>query len=283
MSGLVILCLVCGLVTVGFILIDPSGVTTEDIASSLSLSDPIDTSEPAALSQPLSTVALGTPLPTATVTPTPTPLPTPTITSTPPGSTPVAVESAAGWSFEGVRIQPDPDLGGLTIYGEAINGSGAAQSILGLQSTIYDLQGQEIPKEIIDDYWPIETVPDGGRIPFELTLLGPSQADRVELQIVTEPGNQPPRTDFELFDLEGADVETEFCVTGRARNLGQPLDSYLIAVAVLYDQDERVINWGLGYQSAPADLTGEATVVVSACAERFNNVVARYELRAWGE
>jgi hypothetical protein len=44
-----------------------------------------------------------------------------------------------------------------------------------------------------------------------------------------------------------------------------------------------VINWGIGYQPAPADWTGHKTVVVSACAERYNQNVARYELRAWGE
>jgi hypothetical protein len=56
-----------------------------------------------------------------------------------------------------------------------------------------------------------------------------------------------------------------------------------MVVAVLDDEDDRVINWGIGYQPAPANLTAEETVVVSACAERFNNLVARYELRAWGE
>jgi hypothetical protein len=225
---------------------------------------------------------LGTPLPTETPTATPTPLPTPTITPTPPGSTPVAVAPAEGWTFEGVRIQPDPGLGDLLVYGEAINSSGAPQRILGLQAALYDSQGQSLDLQVTDDYWPIETVPAEGRMPFELTVIGPSQADRVELQIETEPG-QPPRTDFELTEVEGQEREADYCVTGRARNLGQPLDSYLMVVAVLYDDDDRVINWGIGYQPASATPIGDDTVVVSACAERFFHTVARYELRAWGE
>ena len=119
-------------------------------------------------------------------------------------------------------------------------------------------------------------------MPFELTVLGPSQADRVELQIATEPGNAP-RTDFELSNIKGMEQETDYCVTGRARNLGQPLNEYLMTVAVLYDDDDRVINWGIGYQPADNAPVGDETVIVSACAERFNNVVARYDLRAWGE
>lgn len=213
---------------------------------------------------------------------TPTPAPTATVTPTPPGSTPVAVEPAGDWTFEGVRIQPDLGLGDLTVYGEAINNSDVPQRILGLQSALYDSQGQAIIPKETSDYWPIETVPPGGRMPFELTVTGPTEADRVELQIATETGDQPPRLDFELTELEGIQTESEYCVKGSVRNLGQPLDSYLMVVAVLYDDDDRVINWGIGYQPASADLVGDETVAVSACAERFNQIVARYELRAWG-
>jgi hypothetical protein len=226
---------------------------------------------------------LGTPLPTETPTATATPTATPTVTPTPLASTPVAVEPAEGWTFEGVRVQPDPGLGGLLIYGEAINNSGAPQSILGLQGTFYDAQGGAITPQKISDYWPIETVPPGWRMPFELTLIGPTAVDRVELRVTTEESDEPLRTDFEVSQLTGADVESEFCVTGRARNLGQPLDRFLMVVGVLYDADGRVINWGTGYQRATADLTGDNTVVVSACAQRYNHNVARYELRAWGE
>jgi hypothetical protein len=153
------------------------------------------------------------------------------------GSTPVAVEPAEGWTFEGVRVQPDAALGGLVIFGEAINGSGKPQRILGLQGTPYDAQGGTIAPEETSDYWPIETVPPGWRMPFELTLIGPTAVDRVELQVTTEGSDEPLRTDVEVSELKGADVEAEFCVRGSARNLGQPPDAYLMAVAVLYDGD----------------------------------------------
>jgi hypothetical protein len=226
---------------------------------------------------------LGTPLPTETPTATATATATPTVTPTPLASTPVAVAPAEGWTFEGVRVQPDPGLGGLLIYGEAINDSTSPQNMLGLQGTFYDAQGRAITPEKTSDYWPFETVPPGWRMPFELTLIGPSAVDRVELQVTAEETDRPLRTDFEVSDLEGADVEDDFCVTGRARNLGQPLNRFLMVVAVLYDADGRVINWGIGYQPAPADLTGDNTVVVSACARRYNHNVAHYELRAWGQ
>jgi hypothetical protein len=220
---------------------------------------------------------------TLTPTATPTPLPTATITPTPPGSTPVPVEAAAGWTFEGVRLQPDPHLGGLLIYGEAINNTGSPQRILGVLGTYYDVDGALVIPEEISDYWPIETVSPGWRMPFELTLIGPVALDRVALQVNGEVSDNPLRTDFELSQLEGVQGDDEYCVIGRVRNPGQALDSYLMAVAVLYDDDDRVINWGIGYQPVPENLVGDETVMASGCAEHYGNVVARYDLRAWGE
>jgi hypothetical protein len=195
----------------------------------------------------------------------------------------VAVEPAAGWTFEGVRVQVDAALGGLLIYGEAINNTAAPQRILGLLGTYYDAQGGAITPQESSDYWPIETVPPGWRMPFELTLIGPTAVDRVELQVTTEDSDEPLRTDLELSELAGAPSDDEYCVIGRARNLGQPLESYLMVAVVLYDSEERVINWGIGYQPAQDSLVGDETAAVSACAEHYNQVVARHELLAWGE
>ena len=75
----------------------------------------------------------------------------------------------------------------------------------------------------------------------------------------------------------------EYCVTGRVRNPGQPLNIYLMAVAVLYDSQDQVINWGIGYQPASDNLVGDETAAVSACAEHFSQVVTRHELRVWGQ
>jgi hypothetical protein len=212
-----------------------------------------------------------------------TPLPGPTMTPIPADSTPVSVQPAEGWSFEGVRLQPAPDLGGLLVYGEAINDSGGPQRILGLQGIFYDAQGGEIAPEEISEYWPIETVPQGWRMPFELTLIGPPAIDRLDLQLITEASDEPLRSDLELSQLEGAEQSGEYCVQGQVRNPGSPLEAYLMVVTVLYDADDGVINYGVGYQPASAELTGDATAVVSACADTMGLPVARYEMRAWGE
>jgi hypothetical protein len=184
--------------------------------------------------------------------------------------------------FEGVRIQPDQSLGGLTVYGEALNNSGVPQRILGLQAALYDSQGQSLNLEVIDDYWPIETVPPEGRMPFELTMIGPSQADRVELQISTEPGSESLRAGLGISDLEGQESNEEFCVWGQIRGPEPPLAEYAMVAVVLYDDDDRVINWGIGYRPAES-FEGQESVQIGACAEHFFNAVARYELRAWGE
>jgi hypothetical protein len=194
----------------------------------------------------------------------------------------VAVAPAGGWAFEGVRIQPDPGLDSLLVYGEAINNSGVPQRILGLQAALYDSQGQSLNLEVTDDYWPIETVPSEGRMPFELTVIGPTEADRVELEIITEPGSESLRTGLEFSDLEGREGDEDFCVWGQIRGPEPPLAEYAMVAVVLYDDDDRVINWGVGYQPAEA-FEGQESVQIGACAERYNHLVARYELRAWGE
>jgi hypothetical protein len=240
---------------------------------------------PAEPDEPLpstATLILGTPTPTWTPKPTPTPTTTPTITPTPPGSTPVAVEAAEGWSFEGVRVQPGPELRWLLVYGEAVNQSGASQSVLGIQGTFYDAQGQPLTLDDYDEYWPMETLPDGGRMPFELTLYGPTAVDRVDLQISTEPGDEALRTDLEVTEVEGQENDENFCVAGQVRRPEPPLAAYAMVVAILYDADDRVINWGMGYEPANA-FEGQEAVRMFACVERYNHVVARYELRAWGE
>ena len=220
---------------------------------------------------------------TLTPTSTKTPAPTATVTPTPPGSTPMAVEPDAGFTFEGVRIQPDQGSESLLIYGEAVNNTSAALRILGIDGTYFDAEGGAISPQEVSDYWPIESVPPGWRMPFELTLSGITLVDRVELQVITEDSDNSLRTDLAISEVEGTLHDGEYCVLGSVRNPGQPLTSHIMVVGVLYDEQDQVINWGIGYQPAPENLTGDESVVASACAEHFNHIVDRYELRAWGE
>lgn len=282
-SVIALACLTCGLIAVTIVVGTRLGITSQLTASVFTSNSPQSYGSRAVVDRPSGTTEVTTVQGTSLPLLTPTPFPSPTATPTPPGSTPVAVQPANGWSFEGVRIQPDPGLGGLVVYGEAVNSAGSPQRILGLQGTYFDASGQPITPKDISDYWPIETVLNGERMPFELTLIGPTTIERVDLQVVTESSSELPRTDFELSNIEGSEQETDYCVTGQARNVGQPLTEYLMVVAVLYDGDDRVINWGIGYEPAANVPVGDKTVVVSACAERFNRIVARYELRAWGQ
>ena len=283
-----VLALMCGLAILAYVVAVLLGLVSPPSLGglpSLSGSGAPQATAPVAAA-PLPPTATGAPgEPAATLilgTPTPTPTTTPTITPTPPGSTPVAVEAAEGWSFEGVRVQPGPDLRWLLVYGEAVNQSGASQSVLGIQGTFYDAQGQPLTLDDYDEYWPMETLPDGGRMPFELTLYGPTAVDRVELQISTEPGDEALRTDLEITEVEGQENDENFCVAGQVRRPEPPLAHHAMVVAILYDADDRVINWGMGYEPANA-FEGQEAVRMFACVERYNHVVARYELRAWGE
>ena len=68
---------------------------------------------------------------------------------------------------------------------------------------------------------------------------------------------------------------------GRLRNLGDQINAYLLVVAVLYDDQDRVINYSDDYQRFP-DGPASDTTGFDVCVNPLEQNVARYELRAWG-
>ncbi|HXV42119.1 MAG TPA: hypothetical protein VEC96_03585 [Anaerolineae bacterium] len=66
------------------------------------------------------------------------------------------------------------------------------------------------------------------------------------------------------------------------RNPSGPLSSYLMVVAILYDSQDRVINFGNYHQPAPTALVGDQMMDFEICVDPLDQTVTRYELRAWG-
>jgi hypothetical protein len=53
-------------------------------------------------------------------------------------------------------------------------------------------------------------------------------------------------------------------------------------MAVLYDDQDRVINYSDDYQRFPEGLVKDTTADFDVCVNPLEQTVTRYELRAWG-
>jgi hypothetical protein len=170
------------------------------------------------------------------------------------------------------------------VHGDIINNTDAAQQLEHISGTLYDAGGQLIADdESIADFWPIDVVPPGQRAAFRLIVEGVQSAAQFSLSVEAEPSGRPTRQDFEFLSPESWREEAEYCVAGRLRNPGGALQRNLLIVLVLYDDQDRVVNFGDYYESSPESLAGGQTLDFEVCADEFNQDIARYELRAWGE
>ena len=211
------------------------------------------------------------PTPTATETPTPTASPPPTVTPLP-----------EGWVFSGAQISSESEEEGLRLYGEVINNTGSSQELFFISGTFYDAQGQPLPDAATIDYWPIEIVPPGGRVPFELTILEAQTIDTFDLTVEAALSEDVPSQDFEFLAVEQTTEANSYCLSGQVRNLAGELEVYLTVVAVLYDAQDKVINFNDHYDHSPEQVISDQTMEFALCVDSFGQDVARYELRAWG-
>jgi len=196
----------------------------------------------------------------------------------------VTKPATEGWSFVNVQSLSYAGQGGVFVYGEAVNNTGASQQISYLTGTFYDAGGQEIAgPDDSSDYWPIYIVPPEGRVPFELSLYGVSGVADFDLQIVTQPSNQTLRQDFQFSDLDASSVYGSYCVEGELRNPGAALRDYLTIAAILYDAQGQVVSFDSYDEFFPEDVVGDQTLDVQVCVDPLGQQVARYELRAWGQ
>lgn len=215
------------------------------------------------------------PIPSPTDSPTPAPQPSPTV--------PPAVEPP-GWSLAGVRLYNEQEKG-LLLYGDLINSTGSPQALTLITGTFYDDQGRVIAaEERVYDYWPpVDAIPSGGRLPFELGVNGLQGDARFTLRVEAEPSSESPRQDFEFSDLSQWNEEDVYCVRGALQNPDGGLQDYLVIVAVLYDDQDRVVNFGDYSEPYPMDVVGGQSSNFEICVGPPNQGVTRYELRAWGQ
>jgi hypothetical protein len=259
----------------------PSAVVQATVLSASHTASPAATattsasiSTPAPVAAPVQNSAVESPLPT----PVPVEIATPTSTPLP---VPQPVVAPSGWSLAGVRTCADENEEGLLVYGDLINDTGVSQALALITGTFYDEQGQIIANnENTYDYWPfVDAIPPGGSVPFVLTVDGIRSAATFSLDVEAEPSSESPHQDIEFLDSSQRDEGGAYCVAGQLRSPATGLQNYLVIMAVLYDEQGNVVNFGDYYEPY---LENNQSLNFEICVAPPYQDVARYELRAWG-
>ncbi len=211
--------------------------------------------------------------------------PTPTRSSNAAASTASggSLPSTGGWSFVGVKSMYDPDWESLFLRGEAVNDTGSSQRISNIIGTFYDAGGQVVADRYdTDSYWPADVVPAGGLVPFEVEIYDVREVADFDLEVIAQATGERVREDFDVTNLEASDQSGEYCVTGELRNPGGGLRDYLVIAAVLYDDQDNVINFDSYDVWYPQEVTGDQGEDFEVCADPLDQEVADYVVRAWG-
>jgi hypothetical protein len=198
--------------------------------------------------------------------------------------TPTPVAEISGWLFSGVQLSPSPGGEGLLLYGDALNNTGVPQELSEVSTTLYDAQGQILAN--VDNtfgYWPVDIVPAGERLPFQLIIPEVQTAADFELHIKAQPKEEAPAHEFEFTNIDQWSEEGITCLTGQLQNQGEPLEDYLVLMAVFYDGQGQVIGFGEYYAPAVEEVQGDQLMAFEICIESPTQTIARYELRSWGE
>lgn len=250
---------------------------------------------------PIADLAPPTPAPTETAPPSPTPAPTETATPGPtappatgtpplpapsagaPAATATAAAPLAGWSFAGVQATADPSRQMVVVYGDIVNNTGAAQQLVYVTGTFFDDQGRVVAgQDAPYDDWPVDVVPAGGQVPFELTLYDVPAVAEFDLNVISESSSESPRLDFQFSDLTSAREGGEYCLSGRLRNPGSQLTDYLVVAAVLYNGRNKIVNFGSYEAPSPQEVLGDNALDFDICVDPLEQAVVRHEVRAWG-
>jgi hypothetical protein len=172
----------------------------------------------------------------------------------------------------------------LLLYTELVNETGAAQQVIFASGNFFDDQGQLIADSgTIDSYWPVETVPAGGRMPLELTVNGLTTAASYTLNVQAEPTDFPPRQDFEFLEVNASNSGDVYCITGQLRNPGEPLQEYLILLISLYNSQGNLVTFSHQFEPNFASVIGDQTLPFEVCMGAANlQEVVDHNLQAWG-
>lgn len=215
------------------------------------------------------------PLPTATAIVLQAPVPTPS---------PTPVRGTSGWTFSGVtNMAGNSRRGLLLLMGELVNNTGVPQQAVDISGAFYGGQG-EVPVDNLDlvSYVPVDPIPVNAHVPFELQVSSNQDIEHFDLHAWSQPANDPPRYDFQFSNVEQwlNDV-TGYCIRGQVDDQGAPVQDYLVVLAVGYDDQGSVVNFGEYYVDVLPG-SGAPSSPFELCLDPLDRQLSRHDLLAFG-
>jgi len=207
----------------------------------------------------------------------------PVLAGATPPPTPTQVPDASGWTFDGVTNLAHHSAEGLLLMGELVNGTGAPQQVLDISGVFYDAQGEvAVDRLELVSYVPIDPVPVDAHVPFELLVSGSQSIDRFDLRAISEPASDSPRQDFQFSGVEQWESETTgYCLRGQVTTQGPPVQEYLIILAIGYDGQGNVVNFGEHYADTLPGSSGQSSPF-ELCLASDGRQISRHDLKAFG-
>jgi hypothetical protein len=187
-----------------------------------------------------------------------------------------------GWNLIGVRTSvAETDA---MVMGKLVNNTGLPQTAVQVAGNLYDQQNQVIAEGVeMSSYVPVDIVPIGGHVPFELVVKSAKPINRLDLYAVSEPSGASPREDFLFSGLKQWTGSTgTYCLDGQIHNSGPPLEDYLIIVAFVYDNQGKLVSFEEFSADSPQTVMGDQASPFEMCIDPLGQQIARHELRALG-
>ena len=164
------------------------------------------------------------------------------------------------------------------------NNTGLPQTTLYESAQIYNLNHQLIDNGIdVLSHVPVDTIPPGGRVPFELAVESGQPIFRLNLFAMSEPASNPPRQNFDVSNVSQWISKTNaYCLSGNITNPASPLEDYLVVMAVAYNDQNTVANFGEYSVSAPQTINDGGKSNFEMCLDPLGQNIARHQVSVVG-
>jgi len=229
--------------------------------------------------EPTASPADGEPDPDAPPTESDEPSPAATATTPPP----TATAPPPAWTFVGLRTVPEGES--LFVIGELVNSTGLSRQGVVISGLFFDENNNLITSGVDTlSYIPVEVIPAGAHVPFELTIDSVAPIYRFDLLATSEVAeNLPPRQDFAVTNVTDWRAEEGlYCLKGTVQNPGAPLEEFLSLIVILYDGAGRVASFGEYSAPSPEKIVGEQTAPFELCIDPLGQGVDHYQIKALG-
>ncbi len=170
------------------------------------------------------------------------------------------------------------------MVGELINSTGFPQTEVVMTGTFFNARNEIIGGEIDTlSYIPIETIPAGAYVPFELIVESPEAVYRFDLSAISEAGDNPPRNDFQFLEVtQWHDDSNLYCLGGQIKNPDSALEDELLILAVIYNDRRQVVSFGEYSVSNPETVIAAQTASFELCIDPQGQNIPYHNLSALG-